>query len=454
MATYHTTAIERLGAKPYIITNLSEIRSISHSLFTQLFPNRPSLDITPRIIAYIARSYRPRVALASKSPYDSNFQVLNVIDQDHTIKVYNIYNEKHQLPNSDTRTLARCLWQLIPPLDSDPLYKARDIEGIALADWIDHHDLALLNTPGIGTFHRSYIARPTNINLTLAHRSIANHIQDWAIIEDIGSDHLGIPIHRPPVSIQNAQTRLNLLSPLQDSLHQLSYSLSHNYSLKSLEQIDTKTSYKVALDQLNDMAERYTSAILCAAHDSIPQIRLYKSLFRPNQFLEKEDSKSIFKALAYTKPRRSELVPNLKLSATEFATTFTTKCNLFRQTLFPPPPETPSLNWSSYTTSSGWKWPKLALEEVKLACSSEIKSTTCPSQILLLFKTLVNIGYHLKCWRQANCAILRKNNKPDYKQPSAYRPILLLSCLGKISERILAKRLAYLAETTSLLYPS
>ncbi|TVY32052.1 hypothetical protein LSUB1_G008687, partial [Lachnellula subtilissima] len=167
--------------------------------------SKPSLDITPRTIAYIARSYRPRVALASESPYDSDFQVLDIIDQDHTIKVYNIYNEKHQLPNSDTRTLARCLWQLIPPLDSvfcrdfnahnpwwDPLYKARDIEGITLADWIDHYDLALLNTPGIGTFHRSHMARPTNIDLTLAYRSIANHIQDWAIIEDIGSDHLGI----------------------------------------------------------------------------------------------------------------------------------------------------------------------------------------------------------------------------------------------------------------------
>ncbi|TVY31962.1 hypothetical protein LSUB1_G008342 [Lachnellula subtilissima] len=79
--------------------------------------------------------------------------------------------------------------QLIPPLDSvfygdfnahnpwwDLLYKARDIEGIALVDWIDYHDLALLNTPGIGTFHRSYMARPTNINLTLAYRSIANYI--------------------------------------------------------------------------------------------------------------------------------------------------------------------------------------------------------------------------------------------------------------------------------------
>ncbi|TVY22137.1 hypothetical protein LHYA1_G009144 [Lachnellula hyalina] len=55
--------------------------------------------------------------------------------------------------------------------------------------------------------------------------------------------------------------------------------------------------YKVTLDRLDDIVERYTSAILYA-------------------FLEKEDSKSIFKALAYTKLRRLELVLNLKLSAT------------------------------------------------------------------------------------------------------------------------------------------
>jgi len=60
-------------------------------------------------MAYIARSYRPRVTLAPDSPNDSDFQVLDIIDQDYIIKIYNIYNKEHQLPDSDTRTLARCL---------------------------------------------------------------------------------------------------------------------------------------------------------------------------------------------------------------------------------------------------------------------------------------------------------------------------------------------------------
>ncbi|TVY22092.1 putative 115 kDa protein in type-1 retrotransposable element [Lachnellula hyalina] len=377
-------------------------------------------------MAYIARSYRPKVVLASDSLNDSDFQVLDVIDQDH---------------------------QLLLPLDSvfcgdfnaynpwwDPLYEACDKEGNMLADWIDYHDLALLNTPEANEY------RP--------YTSASIHSQS----------HLGLGYNwtkfREKLFCQ--------LSPLQNELQAYSYILSSNSSLKSLEQINAKRSYEATLDRLDDMAERYTSAILYAAYDAIPQIRACNIYFQAiktakkdhwNQFLEKEDSKSIFKALAYMKSRRLELVLNLKLSATYF-------------TLFPPPPETASPKWTLYTALDQWQWLKLAPDEVKQACSSEIKSTSpgldyitqtiithafsvCPSQISLLFKTLVNTSYHPKCWRQANCAILRKNNKLDYKQPSAYQPISLLNCLGKVSKRILAKRLAYLAETTlNLLHPS
>ena len=56
------------------------------------------------------------------------------------------------------------------------------------------------------------------------------------------------------------------------------------------------------------------------------------------------------------------------------------------------------------------------------------------------------------CWRQATGAILKKQNKPDYTAPKAYRIIALLNCLGKISEKIIATRFCYLAEATDLLH--
>ncbi|TVY22098.1 hypothetical protein LHYA1_G009147 [Lachnellula hyalina] len=61
-----------------------------------------------------------------------------------------------------------------------------------------------------------------------------------------------------------------------------------------------------------------------------PAIYTFRLLRRLKRITGTKDSKSIFKALAYTKLRWLELVPNLKLSATHFATIFTTKCDLFR----------------------------------------------------------------------------------------------------------------------------
>ena len=75
-----------------------------------------------------------------------------------------------------------------------------------------------------------------------------------------------------------------------------------------------------------------------------------------------------------------------------------------------------------------------------------------PQLFNALYPALIEHGYHPLCWRQATGAILKKQNKPDYTAPKAYRIIALLNCLGKISEKIIATRLAYLAETTNLLH--
>jgi hypothetical protein len=48
--------------------------------------------------------------------------------------------------------------------------------------------------------------------------------------------------------------------------------------------------------------------------------------------------------------------------------------------------------------------------------------------------------------------IIKKIGKPDYGISKAYRPISLLNCLEKISEKILATRLAHMAEKYHLLH--
>ena len=144
---------------------------------------------------------------------------------------------------------------------------------------------------------------------------------------------------------------------------------------------------------------------------------------------------------------------------------------MFREALFPRPPITKDPDWDSYSYNRDWKWPSLEPSELKLACSTKIKGRTpgldsisqeiitraysiIPEYFYRLYSCLIDIGYHPTSWKQAIGAILRKPSKPDYSIPKAYRVISLLNCLGKVSERILAQRLGYLAETTELLYPT
>ena len=66
--------------------------------------------------------------------------------------------------------------------------------------------------------------------------------------------------------------------------------------------------------------------------------------------------------------------------------------------------------------------------------------------------TAVNkVNYYPKRFRAACTIVLRKPSKPDYSDPGAWRPIALLSTLGKIIETLLAHRLSNLAKQEGLL---
>lgn len=54
-------------------------------------------------------------------------------------------------------------------------------------------------------------------------------------------------------------------------------------------------------------------------------------------------------------------------------------------------------------------------------------------------------------WQVARTTILRKPHKPDYANPTAYRPIALLSCLGKVVEAVIAQRLKLQAKSRDVL---
>ncbi|KAI0996347.1 hypothetical protein K3495_g11832 [Podosphaera aphanis] len=90
--------------------------------------------------------------------------------------------------------------------------------------------------------------------------------------------------------------------------------------------------------------------------------------------------------------------------------------------------------------------------------SDEI-STTIPrhawplieEHVALLFNVCLSLGYHPNCSRHAVLVMLQKPNKSDLSSPRSYRPIALLSVLGKGLERLLARLTAWIAVQEKIL---
>ena len=82
---------------------------------------------------------------------------------------------------------------------------------------------------------------------------------------------------------------------------------------------------------------------------------------------------------------------------------------------------------------------------------------TVPELFDYLYLVLMANGYHPKCFKKATGVILKKPQSVklpyrNYALPKAYRVILLFNCLAKVMEKIIARRLAVMAEFKTLLH--
>ena len=72
-------------------------------------------------------------------------------------------------------------------------------------------------------------------------------------------------------------------------------------------------------------------------------------------------------------------------------------------------------------------------------------------RVLSLFQASLDGGELPTQWRNAKIIPLKKTGKGDYTIGKAWRPISLLSTLGKILESVIADRISYAVETFGLL---
>lgn len=81
----------------------------------------------------------------------------------------------------------------------------------------------------------------------------------------------------------------------------------------------------------------------------------------------------------------------------------------------------------------------------------KVASAWLVPKLASIFTATFRLGYHPSEWKRAITLVLRKQGKPDYSTPKAYRPIALLNSMGKILERVIARRITEITETHSLL---
>lgn len=73
--------------------------------------------------------------------------------------------------------------------------------------------------------------------------------------------------------------------------------------------------------------------------------------------------------------------------------------------------------------------------------------------LLALFNACVTFGVHPQLFKESVTVVIPKPNKPDYSRAKAYRPIVLLNCIGKLLEKIIAKRMQFDGQQAGVLHP-
>jgi len=71
--------------------------------------------------------------------------------------------------------------------------------------------------------------------------------------------------------------------------------------------------------------------------------------------------------------------------------------------------------------------------------------------MLRLTRAAIHTGRHRAVWKRVSGVVIRKPGQDDYTKLKAYRSILLLSCMGKVVEKVAAELLSEEAERRGLL---
>jgi len=197
-------------------------------------------------------------------------------------------------------------------------------------------------------------------------------------------------------------------------------------------------------------------------HDAI---KLIKNQFWIN-FLNNVEEKEVFQTYKFTKSCLIEKLLSIQNLQKELKIEFNEKCKTFLKAMY-----SSSLKIQineELLLNESIQWSRVIEEKIKHAINfsalrKALKSDDMSFAIIqrayksilkifnLVYSDLIKNNYHSKIWCKDTRIILKKSNKSNYSISKTYRIIMLLNCLDKVAEKIIAVWLSYTAEINNKL---
>ncbi|KAF6515471.1 hypothetical protein HZS61_005377 [Fusarium oxysporum f. sp. conglutinans] len=443
-----------------------------------------SNDTRPRVMTYVRRD--PRLLADQIRPFQTRDILWLTINN---VTIVNFYRQNDERDALDTLLQWPVPDRCLVAADFNARHRSWQSgqttnRGQEIAGWALENDLDLLNTLDIPTNPLGNTIDLAFTNMPLAEATVEDHLVT-------SSDHFTLSLALPnitPAPLQLGKIRVTTEDELKRFIEVVELGAA------GLPTADSTTRARRArVCTRGRPAPWWTEECTAAAAAFRAIRRLYPLEFNRDVQIAKRDfhrvvrrakrqywrdlidsfssSSTVFKAVRWLKSPGAFQPPPLQVDDIVYETQMD-KANALRQTTLERRTADDDIDnpWASISPSRSIPFShEISLDEAQYATIHTGNTSPGSDNITVnlfkaawhiigthvrrLFEGCLSIGHHPKPFKEAEVVMIAKPGRRDLTSPRAWRPVSLLSCLGKGLERLIARRLAWAAVHFSVIHP-